>query len=55
MEHSKNFEMVKNYYDIKLWDLNRVWRVTNKVTGITEAEYYEITGIYYPSKELPQK
>lgn len=42
------FEMVKNYYDRKMWDINRVFNVVGKI--ITEDEYKEITGFDYPSK-----
>ena len=42
------FEMVKNYYDRKMWDINRVFNVVGKV--ITEEEYKEITGFTYPDK-----
>lgn len=45
---SEKYEMVKGYYDNKLWDINRVWNVTNK--AITEEEYFEITGFVYPTK-----
>lgn len=41
------FEKVKYYYDSGLWNLQRVWNVTNKV--ITEAEYQQITGFAYPA------
>lgn len=45
---SEKYEMVKDYYDNKLWDLERVWNVVDK--AITEEEYKEITGFVYPSK-----
>lgn len=50
MEHSKNFELVKGYYDTKpkLWDINRVHYAVDK--WITEDEYKEITGFIYPAK-----
>lgn len=51
MEHSKNFEKIKNFYDRKLWTTKMVWNVTNKELGITEAEYAEITGLVYPALE----
>lgn len=45
MEHSKNFDKVKKYYDDKIWDKtkvkNAVWR------WITTDEYEEITGEPY--------
>lgn len=52
-EHSINFEKIKGYYDDGnngLWDINRVWNVVGKSTGITELEYQEITGFVYPNK-----
>lgn len=49
VEHSKNFEKVKNYYDTGLWDITRVWNAVGK--WITEDEYQEITGLIYPAKE----
>ena len=45
MEHSKNFEKVKNYYDNKLWNKKRVYNAVGK--WITDAEYEEITGEPY--------
>lgn len=42
MEHSKNFEKVKYYYDMGLWDINKVRNAVNR--WITEAEFEEITG-----------
>ena len=50
MEHSKNFEKFKKYYDDELWSLERIWLVVGKTTGITESEYQEITGFVYPAK-----
>lgn len=50
MEHSKNFDLIKGYYDKGLWNIDRVWNVVGKTTGITEAEYQEITGFVYPAK-----
>lgn len=43
------FDMVKDYYDRKLWGLQRVWNVVGK--AITEEEYKEITGFEYPEME----
>ncbi len=43
------FDMVKDYYDRKLWSLQRVWNVVGK--AITEEEYKEITGFDYPNME----
>lgn len=50
MEHSKNFDLIKGYYDNGLWTIDRVWNVVGKATGITETEYQEITGFVYPAK-----
>ena len=47
MEHSKNFEKIKAYYDEELWDKSRVYAVVGKKTGITAEEYEEITGEPY--------
>jgi len=45
MEHSKNFEKVKNYYDNGLWSEERVHNAVGK--WITASEYEEITGEPY--------
>lgn len=45
MEHSKNYEKVKNYYDKGLWNKQRVYNVVGK--WITPEEYKEITGEDY--------
>lgn len=45
MEHSKNFEKVKSYYDAGLWSKERVRNAVGK--WITAAEYEEITGEPY--------
>ena len=45
MEHSKNFNKVKTYYDTGLWNKTRVYNVVNK--WITAMEYKEITGEDY--------
>lgn len=50
MQHSKNFEKVKMYYDTGVWDKDKVRKmVTNPKSGpwITEDEYKEITGEDY--------
>ena len=47
MEHSKNFEKIKNYYDEGLWNKHRVFMMVGKPLGITTAEYEEITGEPY--------
>ena len=39
MEHSKNFNKIKNYYDKKLWDKHRVYNMVEK-KQITAEEYY---------------
>lgn len=46
MEHSKNYEKVKNYYDKGLWSVERVRQAVIK-GWITEAEFTEITGEEY--------
>lgn len=43
MEHSKNYEKIKYYYDSGLWSYDRVWAVVGKKNGITEEEAREIT------------
>lgn len=48
VEHSKNFQKVKDYYDRGLWSIDRVYNAVGK--WITEAEYYEITGLTYPDR-----
>ena len=45
MEHSKNFEKVKTYYDKGLWSVERVNAAVYK--WITPEEYEEITGADY--------
>ena len=52
VEHSKNFQKVKNYYDMRLWSKDRVRNmVTNPASNpwITADEYEEITGEPYES------
>lgn len=46
MEHSKNYDKVKRWYILRMW--NEI-RVRNAVTmgWITEAEFKEITGKDY--------
>lgn len=46
---SPMYEKIKYYYDLGLWDINRVWNVVEK-KAITEEEYKDITGIDYPMK-----
>lgn len=43
MNHSKNFEKVKQYYNKKLWNLHKVNSAVGK--WITADEYEEITGL----------
>ena len=45
MEHSKNFDKVKDYYDRGLWSEERVKNAVGK--WITAEEYTEITGQEY--------
>lgn len=44
--HSKNFELVKGFYDDGRWSITRVRNAVIK-GWITEAEYEEITGYDY--------
>lgn len=46
MEHSKNYENVKQYYDMKMWNVDRVRNAVVK-GWITESEFTEITAIPY--------
>lgn len=46
MEHSKNFDKVKRYYDQGLWGINKVRQAVVK-GWITEEEFKEITGQDY--------
>ena len=46
MEHSKNYDKVKGFYNRKLWDLTRVRNAVVK-GWITEEEFAEITGAAY--------
>lgn len=51
MNHSKNFDKVKNYYNSihngkRLWNENRVRNAVEK-KWITKTEYKEITGNHY--------
>ena len=45
MEHSANYEKVKNYYDRGLWDISKVRKAVGK--WITPEEFEEITGEPY--------
>lgn len=46
MEHSANYEKVKNYYDRGLWNISRVRKAVEK-EWITAEEFTEITGEPY--------
>ena len=46
MEHSKNYQKVKRYYDMKMLEETRV-RNAVKMGWITEAEFQEIVGKEY--------
>ena len=46
MEHSNNYEKVKRYYDMKMWNEDRVRNAVVK-KWITQAEFEEITGQAY--------
>lgn len=43
MNHSKNYEKVKRWYNMKMWDETRV-RNAVKMNWITKDEFYEIIG-----------
>ncbi len=46
MEHSNNYEKVKRYFDMKMWNEERVRNAVIK-NWITAAEFEEITGKAY--------
>ncbi len=46
MEHSKNYDKVRDYYNQKLWDVTRVRNAVAK-GWITGEEFAEITGEAY--------
>lgn len=46
MEHSANYEKVKRWYRMKMWNEIRVKNAV-KMEWITEAEFEEITGKAY--------
>ena len=46
MEHSKHYQKVTRYYDLKMWDETRV-RNAVRMGWVTEEEYREITGREY--------
>ena len=45
-EYSKKFDTVKRYYDLKMWNEDKVRNAVVK-GWITEAEFTEITGKEY--------
>lgn len=45
MKHSKKFDLVKDFYDRRLWSKTRVWNAVGR--WITAEEYKEITGEDY--------
>lgn len=45
MKHSKKFDLVKEFYDYRLWSKTRVWNAVGR--WITAEEYEEITGEPY--------
>lgn len=46
MEHSKKYESVKKYYDLRMWSKETVAKAVKK-GWITAAEYEEIVGEMY--------
>ncbi|MBR5780375.1 MAG: XkdX family protein [Bacteroidales bacterium] len=44
MEHSKNYDKVKYWYNMNMWDETRVRNAVEK-GWITKAEFTEITGL----------
>ncbi len=46
MNHSKNYNKVKRFYSMKMWDEEKV-RNAVKMNWITAEEYKEITGKDY--------
>ncbi len=49
MEHSKNFEKVKKFFDEGMWNEARVHNAVGR--WITEEEYAEIIGFSYNPNE----
>jgi len=43
-------DKIKDYYNRGLWNIDRVWNVVGK--AINEKDYYQITELVYPSKEV---
>lgn len=48
-ERNEKYELVKDYYDRELWNLDRTWMAVGR--WITDEEYKLITGFNYPNKE----
>lgn len=46
MEHSKNYDKVKRWYEMKMWNEARVCNAV-KMLWITKDEFKEITGTDY--------
>lgn len=46
MKHSTNYVRVKHWYDMKMWNVERV-RNAVSIGVITSEEYKEITGLDY--------
>ena len=46
MDHSENFEKVKRYFSMKMWNESRVKNAV-KMNWITQEEFKEITGKDY--------
>ena len=44
---SKNFDKIKNYFDMGMWSITRVYNLVGKKLGITEEEFDSITGVSY--------
>ena len=42
--HSKNFEKIRDWYHLGMWNKSRVHSVVNRTNGITPEEYEEIVG-----------
>lgn len=54
MKHSKKFDLVKEFYDYRLWSKTRVWNAVGR--WITAEEYEEITGEpYVPANTNEEK
>lgn len=52
---SKNFSKIKSYYDTRLWNKNMVYNTVGVSTGITEEEYFLITGTPYDEETFPEE